>query len=112
MNWAECSRIFEDDINGLYNSLNFQGSGFAPSTHWMIVPDTCLLIASRYDAIVHLLTVSNNNTSTCFPIRSSPFDSQHLVIAIGHVFGNLQGEYPMALIMVVWRFHKQPFEAG
>lgn len=92
----------------IYNSLNFFELGrFAPNEYWMDMPETGVLIASRYNVILTFLT--NAGCMTFLPLRSSPPPwYEHVAIAIGHVNGNhfvkisLAEGYPMPYIMPQW----------
>ncbi|XP_024989366.1 mechanosensitive ion channel protein 6-like [Cynara cardunculus var. scolymus] len=68
-----------------YNSLNFFGlDSFAPNEHRMNVFETGLLIASRYNVILHSLTTIGS--LTFFPLRSSPPSwYEHVAFTIGYV---------------------------
>ncbi|KAJ9557229.1 hypothetical protein OSB04_011843 [Centaurea solstitialis] len=72
----------------VYNSLNFfELDTFAPNEHWMDVFETRLLIASRYNVILHLLT--SLGSMTFFPLRSSPSPwYEHVAFTIEYVNGN------------------------
>ena len=106
---TEYTRIFDTEINELQKSLNFFGLGFAPPQHWMIMPNTGLLIANRYGVIVHCLSIQGS--VTCFPLWFNPLESQqHVAIAIAYVHGNhyvkvkLQGWYPKCLLLCYYGF--------
>ena len=72
----------------VYNSLNFfELDTFAPNEHWMDVFETGLLIASRYNVILHSLTTVGS--MTFLPLRSSPPSwYEHVAFTIGYVNGN------------------------
>ncbi|KAD2393565.1 hypothetical protein E3N88_40542 [Mikania micrantha] len=50
----------------LRNSINWQQIAPAPSEHWMFMPHTGLVIAKKFDVIVHL--ISNQGAQTIFPL--------------------------------------------
>nr|GEX36855.1 hypothetical protein [Tanacetum cinerariifolium] len=95
------TRIFgSKDVSNIYRFINFTRAGPAPEENWMIMPDTGLPIASRYNRVVQYLNINGSNT--CFPLWSSPPESQRLesiVIALVHgmhfVKLNLRGDYPI-----------------
>ncbi|GJV78790.1 hypothetical protein Tco_1514660 [Tanacetum coccineum] len=67
-------------------SLNFTGPGPAPEENWMVMPDTGLLIASRYNRVVQYLNIRGSNTM--FPLWFSLQESQRhesIMIALVHV---------------------------
>ncbi|KAJ9552999.1 hypothetical protein OSB04_017044 [Centaurea solstitialis] len=92
----------------LYNSLNFfELDIFAPNEHWMDVFETGLLIASRYNVILHSLTTVGS--MTFFPLRSSPPPwYEHVAFTIGYVNGNhyvkisMADGHPMPSIVPNW----------
>ncbi|KAJ9540010.1 hypothetical protein OSB04_026516, partial [Centaurea solstitialis] len=92
----------------VYNSLNFfELDTFAPNEHWMDVFETGLLIASRYNVILHSLTTTGS--LTFFPLRSSPPPwYEHVAFTIGYVNGNhfvkisLVEGHPMPRIVPNW----------
>ena len=55
---------------------------------WMDITDMGYVIASRYNVI--LVSLSQQQTMTFFPLRSQPppDSSGHRIICVGHVFGN------------------------
>ncbi|KAJ9543670.1 hypothetical protein OSB04_023377 [Centaurea solstitialis] len=92
----------------VYNSLNFfELDTFAPNEHWMDVFETGLLIASRYNVILHSLTTVGS--MTFFPLRSSPPPwYEHVAFTIGYVNGNhyvkisIADGHPMPPIVPNW----------
>lgn len=92
----------------LNDSLDFFELGKAtPYKHWMTMPDMGVLIASKYNVILHVLTVAGSMTH--LPLRSSPPPwYEHVAIAIGYVNNNhyvkvgLTGGYPMPTVMPQW----------
>ncbi|XP_023756157.2 uncharacterized protein LOC111904649 [Lactuca sativa] len=99
----------------LYNSLNFFGEE-APLQNWMIMPDTGVLIASRYNMVLHCFI--RHASTTYLPLRSTPPPPhERIVIAIGLVYGNhyvkldLEGEYTMPPIAPQWIHCKRPCAA-
>ena len=92
----------------VYNSLNFfELDTFAPNEHWMDVFETGLLIASRYNVILHSLTTVGS--MTFFPLRSSPPPwYEHVAFRIGYVNGNhyvkisLAEGHPMPSMVPNW----------
>ncbi|KAL7582422.1 uncharacterized protein LOC111902134 isoform X1 [Lactuca sativa] len=92
----------------LHNSLNFFRSDIAASLeHWMSLHDMGIVIASRYNVILHCLSVGDS--ITYLPLRSTPpLWYQHVAIAVGHVNDNhyvkldLQGGYPMPSVVPQW----------
>ena len=92
----------------VYNSLNFfELDTFAPNEHCMDVFETGLLIASRYNVILHSLTTVGS--MTFFPLRSSPPPwYEHVAFTIGYVNSNhyvkisLAEGHPMPSIIPNW----------
>ncbi|GKB54663.1 FAR1-related sequence 5-like protein [Tanacetum coccineum] len=92
------------DVSNIYRSLNFTGPGPTPEENWMVMPDTGLLIASRYNRVVQYLNICGSNTM--FPLWSSPPESQRhesIVIVLVHgmhfVRVDLGGDYPMPYVL-------------
>ena len=91
-----------------YKLLNFFRTDMdTPMQHWMCMLEMGVLIASKYNVILHVLT--NAGSMTYLPLRSSPPAwYEHVAIAIGHVNNNhyvkvvLTGGYPMPTIMPQW----------
>nr|GEX68705.1 hypothetical protein [Tanacetum cinerariifolium] len=99
------------DVSNIYKSLNFIGSGLAPEENLMVMPDTGLLIASRYNRVFQYLDIRGSNTM--FPLWSSPPESQRhesIVIALVHgmhfVRVDLRGDYPMPYVHPYWKRYK------
>ncbi|XP_038698030.1 uncharacterized protein LOC119995588 [Tripterygium wilfordii] len=109
--WDQYVAIFgsEERAYHIQNSLNFFATDRgAPIEHWMTMPDKGLLIASRYNVILHVL--NQLQSLTYLPLRSTPPPLyQHVAIAIGHVNNNhyvrvaLTEGYPMPPIMYQWK---------
>ncbi|XP_038698020.1 uncharacterized protein LOC119995579 [Tripterygium wilfordii] len=109
--WDHYVTIFGSEKRAYHiqNSLNFFATDRgAPIEHWMTIPDMGLLIASRYNVILHVL--SQLQSLTYLPLRSTPPPLyQHVAIAIGHVNNNhyvrvaLTEGYPMPPIMYQWK---------
>ncbi|XP_038687444.1 uncharacterized protein LOC119986820 [Tripterygium wilfordii] len=98
----------DDQWTRVYNSLNFftldRG---APIEHWMTMSDMDLLIASKFNVILQVLSAAHS--FTYFPLLSTPPPSyRHVAIAIGYVNNNyyvqvaLTEGYPMPPIMPQW----------
>ncbi|XP_038710217.1 uncharacterized protein LOC120004931 [Tripterygium wilfordii] len=112
--WHEYVAMFgsEEHALGVHNSLNFfELDRAAPVQHWMTMPNMGLLIASRYNVILHVLSFAQS--FTYLPLRSTPPPQyQHVAIAIGHVNNNhyvqvsLAGGYPMPTIMPQWNYFR------
>ena len=71
-----------------YNTLNFfrtdQG---APYDHWMSMPEIPVLIACKYNVILHVIAMTGS--ATYLPLRSTPPAwYQHVHYTIGYVNGN------------------------
>ena len=98
----------DDQWTRVYNSLNFFAlNRGAPIEHWMTMPNIGLLIASKFNVILHVLSAAQS--FTYLPLRSAPPPSyQHVAIAIGYVNNNhyvqvaLTDGYPMPPIMPQW----------
>ena len=78
----------DDQWTHVYNSLNFFAlDRGAPIQHWMTMLDMGLLIASRFNVILHVLSATHSFTYLL--LRSTPPPSnQHVAIAIGYVNNN------------------------
>ena len=70
-----------------------------------------ILTASRFNVILHVLSMRDN--MTCLPFRTPPSSSsEHVSITIVHVDGNhyikvvLNGEYPMPTLTHHWRRYR------
>nr|KAJ0217349.1 hypothetical protein LSAT_V11C300102960 [Lactuca sativa] len=90
--------------------------GEASLQNWMIMPDTGVLIASRYNMVLHCFRQHAN--TTYLPLRSTPPPAhERIVIAIGLVYGNhyvkleLEGEYLVPPIALQWIHCKRPCTA-
>ena len=91
-----------------YNSVYFfQTYMDALVQHWMCMTEIGVLIASKYNVIFHVLSMTTS--TTYFPFRSEPPPwYQHVVIVIGHVNNNhyvkvvLSEGYPMPTISPHW----------
>ncbi|XP_038687449.1 uncharacterized protein LOC119986826 [Tripterygium wilfordii] len=92
----------------VYNSLNFFTLDRGASIeHWMAMSDMDLLIASKFNVKLHILSAAQS--FKYFTLRSTPPPSYQLVaIAIGYVNNNhyvqvvLTEGYPMPPIMPQW----------
>ncbi|KAD4585133.1 hypothetical protein E3N88_22734 [Mikania micrantha] len=98
-------------VEPYFNSLDFEGTCFAPQKNWLIMPDSGVLIANRYRVIVHFLSILES--STCFPLWEDHKEFQeYLAITIAHVHGchyikvQLEGEYPMPTMMALLKHYK------
>ena len=96
----ECLRI--------YNMLNFFQKGiFAPAPFWIAMHEMGILTASRFNVILHVLSMRDNLTYLSFR-TPPPSSSEHVSITIVHVDGNhyikvvLNGEYPMPTLTHHW----------
>ncbi|KAH1193370.1 PKS-NRPS hybrid synthetase [Glycine max] len=69
-------------------SLLVDGFSKVSVDKWMDITDMAYVIASRYNVI--LVSLSQQQSMTFFPLRSQPppDSSGHLIICVGHVFGN------------------------
>ncbi|GKE16128.1 hypothetical protein Tco_1423705 [Tanacetum coccineum] len=98
-------------------SINFTGSGPAPEENWMVMPNTGLLIALRYNRVVQYLNIRGSNT--CFSLWCGPPESQRhesIVIALVHgmhfVRVDLRGDYPMPYVHPYWKRYKFDCASG
>ena len=83
----------------------------AYETHYMIMPLTGYLIASKFRVIVHCL--SHEQSMTCFPLWKGPEECQpHRTITLVNVNGNhymsvfLKENYPMPPTTPYWNAHR------
>ncbi|KAJ9542274.1 hypothetical protein OSB04_028780 [Centaurea solstitialis] len=95
----------------IYDALNFFQKGvFAPVPYWIAMPEMAILAASKYNVILHVLSM--RGSVTYLPFRTPPPPSQHVSIAIVHVDNNhyikvvLNGEYPMPTLIHHWTRHR------
>ncbi|KAD3640172.1 hypothetical protein E3N88_29395 [Mikania micrantha] len=110
-NQDQYKKVFHGDFNLIQQSLDFEGTSFAPQKNWLIMPDSGVLIAIRYRVIVHFL--SKLESSTCFPLWEDHEEFQeYRAITIAHVHGchyikvQLEGEYPMPTMMTLLKHYK------
>ncbi|XP_019184708.1 PREDICTED: uncharacterized protein LOC109179676 [Ipomoea nil] len=95
-----------------YNMLNFFAQDrCAPVEHWMTMPEMGVLIASRYNVILHVLSMAGS--TTYLPLRSSPPPwYEHVAITLGYVNNNhyvkvtLTGGYPIPTIAPQWAYFR------
>ena len=105
---ARYTAIFnKEGVQSLQYILNHFEEGFADPHNWMIMPDTGLLIASRYNVVVVFL--SKEGDTTCLPLFTSPPSSQpHNICVIARFNGNhfvrlvLQGDFPIPPMHPQW----------
>lgn len=97
----------------LRQSLDWFGVKTAPTSKWMEMPYAGLLLAERYQVIVHALSV--NGSCTIFPIITGPrtFRCNPHFVTIVHVpqhflSAELQGDYPMPLPEYHWNRFRTP----
>nr|XP_043629879.1 uncharacterized protein LOC122601177 [Erigeron canadensis] len=108
---ARYTAIFnKEGVQSLQYMLNHFEGGFADPSYWMIMPDTGLLIASRYNVVVVFL--SKEGDTTCLPLFTSPPSSQPLdICVIGRFNGNhfvrlvLQGDFSVPSTHPQWSSH-------
>ena len=101
---------FTSGFNELHESLCWNTSP-AYEPHYMIMPLTGYLIASKFRVIVHCL--SHEQSMTCFPLRKGPEECQpHRTITLVNVNGNhymsvfLKENYPMPPTTPYWNAHR------
>jgi len=99
-NSKQYKSIFDSEYKRLEESLNFFEYRAAPFRNWMWMPNTGLLIANKYNCILHYLT--NTRCLTYFPLWSKPRSpKENHVITLAFVHNNhfvkvdLQEGYPM-----------------
>nr|KAJ0216201.1 hypothetical protein LSAT_V11C300128970 [Lactuca sativa] len=102
--------LFANHINTISEALNFYETP-AIAKYWMIMPDSGILIASKYDVIAHFL--SKLESSTSFPLWNGPQDfPNHPIINIAplndvhYVNVDLQEGHPMTNVYWIWNIHK------
>ncbi|XP_023753777.1 uncharacterized protein LOC111902140 [Lactuca sativa] len=96
----------------LHDSLNFFRTDIdATFEYWMTLPDMGILIASRYNVVLHCLSVGDS--LTYLPLWSTPPTwHERVAVAIGLVNGNhyvkltLQAGYPMPPIVPQWTHYR------
>ncbi|XP_022027111.1 uncharacterized protein LOC110928405 [Helianthus annuus] len=108
--------VLTSGINEVNLSLLFSQSP-APRQHWMVMPETGILIANKFGVVLNCL--SNEGCITCFSIWKGPEHFQHhKTITIAHVYGNhyvmvqLEREYPMPRISAYWIRYRAPSAVG
>ncbi|KAL4574569.1 hypothetical protein LXL04_021403 [Taraxacum kok-saghyz] len=101
---------FTSGFNELHESLCWNTSP-AYEPHYMIMPLTGYLIASKFRVIVHCL--SHEQSMTCFPLSKGPEECQpHRTITLVNVNGNhymsvfLKENYPMPPTTPYWNAHR------
>ena len=84
---------------------------------WMEMPNTGLVIASTYNKVV--VSLSNNGSTTSFPLWSSPPQSDsNEIIVIAHVHGNhyirvaLREGFPLPITHPLWITYKNNVASG
>nr|KAJ0206459.1 hypothetical protein LSAT_V11C500247080 [Lactuca sativa] len=75
----------------LYNCLNFFGKE-APLQNGMIIPDTCVLIASRYNVVLHCFSRHAITMYLSLPSTTPPAH-EHIAIPIGLVYVRICAKY-------------------
>nr|KAJ0204563.1 hypothetical protein LSAT_V11C500246430 [Lactuca sativa] len=100
--------VFTEGIGELYTLLNFLQSS-APTRHWLLIPETCILIANRFGVVLTFLT--KQGSLTFFPLWKGLEEFlYHRVFIISLVYGNY---YVMLLtITTLWIRHKAPCVDG
>jgi len=104
---------YSDMLMGAYGelrqSLDWNGTGFAPKERWMSMPNIGLLIANRFRVIVVMLTTHRNNSNTTFPTMFHPeFCEPHRFVTIAYVDDGhfitvqLDGYWPLPCTSLVW----------
>nr|KAJ0208671.1 hypothetical protein LSAT_V11C400191360 [Lactuca sativa] len=108
--------VFTDGIHELWNSLYFFGPS-APTEHWMLMPETGILIANRFGVILTFLT--NRGSLTFFPLWKGPEEFlDHRIITISLIRGphyvmvQLKEDCPMPTISALWIRHRALCTAG
>ena len=103
--------VFENDKNAISEGLIFYETT-AIRKYWMIIPDTCILIAKKYSVIV-LFFLNKDESSTSFPLWSGSQDFQnHPIINIAflnschYIKVDLQEGHPIATVSWLWNIHK------
>lgn len=114
--YEDYARVFVGCDEVLRSLSFFMTDRPAPPEHWMLMPETGILIANRFGVIVQFLTTEGS--ATFFPLRRGPREFQnHRVLTFALVYTNhyvmvqLEGEYPMPLISTLWIRHKEPSAA-
>ncbi|KAJ4716771.1 FAR1-related sequence [Melia azedarach] len=132
-NWAQVRRDLVDELQSYYDEYTQLYGGadraqellhtlscfesHAGIEHWMAMPDTGHLIASRYNIV--LLLLSQKQCHTFLPLRSVPLPrTSHKIIAIGfinechYVKVFMHPGSPMAPISSDWFRHRNPCAQG
>ncbi|KAL4582187.1 hypothetical protein LXL04_006729 [Taraxacum kok-saghyz] len=101
---------FTSGFNELHESLSWKTSP-AYEPHYMIMPLTGYLIASKFRVIVHCL--SHEQSMTCFPLWKCPEECQpYRTITLVNINGNhymsvfLKENYSMPLTTPYWNAHR------
>ncbi|CAI9302098.1 unnamed protein product [Lactuca saligna] len=111
--YDDYTRVFVG-CDEVFTSLSFfTKNESAPTEHWMLMPETGILIANRFGVIVQFLTTEG--PVTFFPLWRGPREFQnHRVLTFALVYTNhyvmvqLEGEYPMHPIATLWIRNKAP----
>ncbi|GKC57338.1 hypothetical protein Tco_1084936 [Tanacetum coccineum] len=102
-------------FNFIWNTVDFLGTGFAPTDKWMSLPDTGLVVALFYRRPVVFISMVENDvlSSTCFPLWSDPHESESTEpIVVARVGGShfinllLRECYPIPSTHPQWRTYR------
>nr|KAJ0219558.1 hypothetical protein LSAT_V11C300112950 [Lactuca sativa] len=101
------ANVFTDGISELYTSLNFLQSS-APTRHWLLMPETSILIANRFGVVLTFLT--KQGSLTFFPLWKGPKEFLYnRVIPISLIY---EGDCPLPPISAFWIRHKAIYAVG
>ncbi|XP_035838222.1 uncharacterized protein LOC110877735 [Helianthus annuus] len=100
----------EGDFKRIRKSIEWHSVKGCDESHWMEMPHVGLLIAQRYNIVLHVLSIEWS--STIFPLTDAPLDPRPQAITLVHVHGGhfihakLEGDYPMPLVNPMWSAHR------
>ncbi|KAF5755561.1 putative MULE transposase domain, FHY3/FAR1 family [Helianthus annuus] len=100
----------EGDFKRIRKSIEWHSVKGCDQSHWMEMSQVGLLIAQRYNIVLHVLSIEWS--STIFPLTDAPLDPRPQAITLIHVHGGhfihakLEGDYPMPLVNPMWSAHR------
>ncbi|KAI3802714.1 hypothetical protein L1987_30855 [Smallanthus sonchifolius] len=99
------------EYDKLRHTIDWQDVKAAPVSRWMSMPYIGLLIAQRFRAIAHLLSIADNQTF--FPLWFGPnVHAQHQIVSLVHVnrahfiHVKLEGDFPILTPNALWNMHR------
>ena len=100
----------EGDFIRIRDSISWHSVEGCPESHWMEMPHVGLLIAQRYNIILHVLSIQGS--FTYFPLTVGPINPRPQAITTLHVNRShyihvkLESDYPMPTVNPMWSAHR------